>query len=233
MKLFEKYREDQELDPQEMEQISNELINAGIDFQKKEKWAKILADEHGIKRPTPAKTIRLLPALLKIAAGFLLLLGLYVLWPKDTSTNSLQAQLAFHLEEDALPHSDVRKGPSNLEDLQQSFIDAYNAEDYTKAVTLGNQLTQEETAKSNENSFYLALSHFYLKNYEAARSILAPLQLEIQQGRPFSQESKWFLSLAHLKLGEIDRAEPLLKELQAEEAWKSDAARQLLDLLSK
>lgn len=233
MKIVKKYREDQALDPQEMEQISNQLINAGLDFQQKEKWAKMLADEHGITRPVPAKTVRLMPSLLKIAAGILLLIGLYLLWPKGTGTPSLEAQLALHLEADALPHSDVRKGPSDLEDLQQSFIDAYNAEDYTQAVTLGNQLVQQETTKSNENLFYLALSHFYLKNYDEARSILAPLQSEIPEGRPFRQESAWFLSLAYLKLGEFDKAEPLLKELEGAEAWKSDAARQLLDLRPK
>nr|MBX2878177.1 hypothetical protein [Saprospiraceae bacterium] len=124
MKLFEKYREDQELDPQELEQISNKLINAGLDFQKKEVWSKKLANEHRFERPTPAKTIRLVPLFLRIAAGLLLLLGLYFLWPKDSAPNSLQEQLALILEEEALPHSDVRKGPSELEALQQSFINA-------------------------------------------------------------------------------------------------------------
>lgn len=233
MKLFEKYRDDQELDPKEMEQISTELINAGLDFERKEKWSKMLAEEHGIERPVPTKTRRLIPTLLKIAAGIVMLIGLYLFWPTSTSADSLQAQLALHLEADALPHSDVRKGPSDLEDLQQSFIDAYNAEDYRQAVALGDQLIQQETAKSNENRFYLALSHFYLKDYETAQTLLATLNTQIAAGRPFSQESKWFLSLALLKLEEIDQAKPLLKEIQARGAWKSEAAGQLLDLLPK
>ena len=233
MKLFEKYRGDQELDAQEMDQISKQLINAGLDFQKKEAWAKKLAEEHGFERPSAAKTMRLVPILLKIAAGFILLASIYFLWPNSPAPNSLQAQLALHLEEDALPHSAVRKGPSELENLQQSFIDAYNTEDYTKAVALGKQLIEHGAVKSNENSFYLALSHFYLKNYEQARSLLAPLQASIPEGRPFKQESKWFLSLAYLKLGEMEQAEPLLQEIQTAGGWKSEAARQLLDLRSK
>lgn len=233
MKLFEKYQQDQELDPQEMEQISDKLINAGLGFQKKEAWAKKLAEEHEFERPSPAKTVRLLPLFIKIAAGFILLIGIYLLWPVNSTSNSLQAQLEKVLEEDALPHSDVRKGPSDLGNQQQSFIDAYNAEEYQQAVTIGTQLTQQETAKSNENLFYLALSHFYLKDYQKARAILAPLQINITEGRPFDQESKWFLSLSYLQLGEIEQAKPLLEELRTAGAWKSEAARQLLDVLPK
>lgn len=233
MKLFEKYQEDQELDPQGLEQISSQLINAGLDYQKKEVWAKKLAEEHDFDRPKPVKTIRLIPTLMKIAAGLLLLLGLYFLWPKNTASNTLQTQLALHLEADALPHNRVRKGPSDLEDLQQSFITAYTDEEYTKAIALGNQLLQQETAKSNENLFYLALSHFYLQDYEQASLILTPLEASIAKGRPFDQESSWFLALSNLQLGKIDQAKPLLGELQAAGAWKSDAARQLLDLLPK
>ncbi len=233
MKLFERYTKDTDLDPQELEQISDQLINAGLDFQKQENWAKKLVDEHGFDRPSPRKKLRLIPTWLKVAAGLLLLIGLYFLWPKDATTLSLQTQLAQILEEEPLPHNDVRKGPSELEALQQSFIDAYNAEEFTEAVALGSQLIQQETTKSNENLFYLALSHFYLKDYEKARSILAPLRANIAQGRPFDQESKWFLSLSYLKLGEIEEAEPLLEDLRTAGSWKSDAARQLLDLLSK
>ncbi|NRB53016.1 MAG: CDC27 family protein [Saprospiraceae bacterium] len=233
MKLFKKYQSDQELDPKELEQISSQLITAGLDYQKKEAWAKKLAEEHEFERPKPVRTIRLIPTLLKIAAGLLLLLGLYFLWPNNTANNTLQAQLALHLEADALPHNKVRKGPSDLEELQQSFVDAYSAEDYTKAVALGNQLIQQETVNNTENLFYLALSHFYLKDYEMASSILSPLQASITEGRPFDQESSWFLALCHLQLGKIDQAKPLLVELQAVAAWKSDAASQLLDLLPK
>lgn len=234
MKLFEKYKKDQDLDPLELEKASEELIRAGLDHQKKEDWARKLAQEHGLERPSaPTKTFRLIPLLLKFAAAITLIIGIYLVIPKGNTTDTLQAQLQLALQEEALAHSQVRKGESNAEEKQKTFIKAYTDEDYQSAVQIGNELLQNPANDRIENTFYLALSHFYLQDFEAASKLLTPLAQDIQAGGRFEQETKWFLSIAYLKTGQENLAQPLLEELKENQGWKSEAAGQFLELLSK
>lgn len=234
MKLFEKYKKDQGLDPLELEKVSEELIKAGLDHQKKEDWSQKLAQEHGFKRPgPPTKTFRLIPLLLKVAAAITLVIGVYLIIPKGNTTDTLQAQLQLALQEEALAHSQVRKGESNAKAKQKAFIKAYTDEEYKTAVQLGTELLQNPANDRIENTFYLALSHFYLQDFEAASQLLTPLAQDIQPGGRFEQETKWFLSIAYLKIGQENLARPLLEELKENQGWKSEAAGQFLKLLSK
>ena len=234
MKLFEKYKKDQELDPLELEKASEELIQAGLDHQKKEDWAQKLAQEHGFERPgPPTKTFRLLPLLFKVAAVITLIIGAYLIIPTSNTEDALQARLQLALQEEALAHSQVRKGESDEEAKQKAFINAYTDEDYQTAVQLGTELLQNPTNDRIENTFYLALSHFYLQDFEVASQLLTPLAQDIQTGGRFEQETKWFLSIAYLKIGQDNLARPLLEELKENQGWKSEAARQFLDLPSK
>ncbi len=231
MKLFDQYKKDTPLSGDQLEEISERLIKAGLDQAKKKDWADQLRTTYGVDRPNANKRARLLPFFLTIAAGLALLLTLYILIPRQAKAPSLQAQVQQQLTKDIFPHSAIRKGPNELDDLRYQFSQAYAGEDFKLAITLGEQITQLGNS-SRDDLFFLGLCYLYNEQAEKAIPFFVPISQQISSSARFEREAQWFLALAYLKLAREQAAIPLLKELEKSNSWKSSDAASLLQQIN-
>lgn len=231
MKLFDQYKKDTPLSADQLEEISEQLIKAGLEQAQKEDWADKLRTEYGVDKPNADKRVRLLPFFLTIAAGLALLLTLYILIPRQTTAPSLQAQVHQQLTKEIFPHSAIRKGASELDDLRHQFSQAYSGENFKLAITLGEQIIQLGNS-STDDLFFLGLCYLYDEQAEKAIPFFVPISQQINSSARFQREAQWFLALAYLKLEREQSAIPLLKEFEKTNSWKSRDATSLLQQIN-
>lgn len=231
MNLFDQYKKDTSLGSEQLEKISGQLIKAGLDQAQKEDWADKLQTTHGVARPNGKKKARLLPLLMKIAAGLMLLLAVYLLFPRPSSAPSLQAQVNQQLTTAIFPHSAIRKGANELDDLRYKFSQAYVGEDFALAKTLGEQIRQGGN-NTTDDLFFLGLSYLYSEQAEQAIPLLIDISQPLNKGGRFQREAQWFLALAYLKLSKNELAIPLLQDLEKTNSWKSREAGSLLQQIN-
>jgi tetratricopeptide (TPR) repeat protein len=129
------------------------------------------------------------------------------------------------------------KGAGSVENLN-AFILAYQKQNYTDAIKIGNQLlgTVEGLSENEVNEIYLCLGNSYLeqKDWDTAIDILQRA-LESPEGR-VRTEARWYLAIANLKKEDFDQARSYLQAIKAPEAGKtrlSDAKKLLKNLPGK
>lgn len=227
MNLFNQYKKDTSLSSEQLEKISGQLIKAGLDQAQKEDWANKLQTNYGVARPHAPKKTRILPLFLKIAAGLALLLAVYLLFPRSSAAPSLQAQVNQQLTSTIFPHSAIRKGANELDDLRYQFSQAYVGEDFALANTIGEQIRQGGN-NTTDDLFFLGLSYLYSDQTEEAIPLLVDISQSLNNGGRFQREAQWFLALAYLKLSKNQLALPLLQDLEKTNSWKSREAASLL-----
>ena len=168
---------------------------------------------------------------MKIAAGLALLLAVYLLIPRTSSAPSLQAQVNQQLTSPIFPHSAIRKGANELDDLRYLFSQAYVGENFNLANTLGEQIRQRGN-NSTDDLFFLGLSYLYSEQTEKAIPLLLGISQPLNNGGRFQREAQWFLALAYLKLSKNELALPLLQDLEKTNSWKSREAASLLQQIN-
>jgi len=231
MNLFDQYKKDTSLSSEQLEKISEQLIKAGLDQTQKEDWANKLHTTYGVARPNAKKKSRLLPPFLQIAAGLALLLAVYLLFPHPSSADALQAQVNQQLTSAIFPHSAIRKGANELDELRYQFSQAYVGENFTLANTIGEQIRQRGD-NSTDDLFFLGLSYLYSEQTEKAIPLLVDISQPLNKGGRFHREAQWFLALAYLKLSKNELAIPLLQDLEKTNSWKSREAASLLQQIN-
>ena len=116
-----------------------------------------------------------------------------------------------------------------IQSLEIQALEAYDQEDFKKALPLLNQVFKNSANKDSIKLFYIAISHLGLQQPEQAIPILKEMQFSDKSKNP-----KWYLALAYLLQNNIQEAKPLLEELaQSEEEDLKVKAKEGLDLISK
>jgi predicted Zn-dependent protease len=116
-----------------------------------------------------------------------------------------------------------------IQSLEIQALEAYDQEDFKKALPLLNQVFKNSANKDSIKLFYIAISHLGLQQPEQAIPILKEMQFSDKSKNP-----KWYLALAYLLQNNIQEAKPLLEELaQSEEEDLKAKAKEGLDLISK
>jgi hypothetical protein len=104
-------------------------------------------------------------------------------------------------------------------------FNAYEAEDYEKAITLFTDLPQK-----GEVMLYTGISYLAINDAKKAKGILSSVTLQNHQ---FHSETYrlWYLALTYLKLDEINSCKKILNDLSKTNNPQRAKAKDLLDKL--
>ncbi|MEN0048258.1 MAG: hypothetical protein AAF806_14445, partial [Bacteroidota bacterium] len=197
MKNIGKYKNQEELSEQELEEVTRAFIQVKFDQEKKEKWAAQLAQQHQIER-TPTAKIRKIPfRAIAIAASILLLIALIpVLGLFRDSTEDLLAEYTI---ENPYPNKLIRKSTeADISEIRLAATEAYNELQYAVAIEQYQKLEQSNEANL-EDLLYLGLSQLYEKQNQNAITTLEKARAVSKEEQRFEQEIDWFLALAYLQ----------------------------------
>lgn len=232
MKKIEKYLEGA-VTEQEADELTRHLLKNKFDKETRNRWKQMLKEDYHLDRSGNsqggAKTFRLGPIIMSVAAGMLLLIGVFGVyqWGQETSANQLVAQ---HLEQDNLTYNVVRKDTASQLPIRQKFSEAYNQGDYHPAVQFGEELLRTAVVNTDDY-FFLGLSYLYLNDFPGAVSYLKEARDMVGPKGRFSGEINWFLSLAYVQNGDLEAAKKLLQLIAEGGDWRSKEAAELLNKL--
>ncbi|MEM1319645.1 MAG: hypothetical protein AAGG75_05275 [Bacteroidota bacterium] len=212
----------------ELEQISEHLINAKLDRDRRREWATELETHYGVhpdQAPSPRRTW--LPYAL--VAALLLLGALLCYYWLTSSSSSYQLATDQHIRELSImgDQSVLRKGPQGISELRSEASLHYARRQYEQGIPLFEQLLASPASQASDY-FYLALCHLQKTNAEAAKTI--PLLLQARALGGPAEETAWVLSLAYLKTGALPEARQELQGIVDRKGYKAREAEALLRL---
>ncbi|MEL6941445.1 MAG: hypothetical protein AAFO82_02160 [Bacteroidota bacterium] len=229
MENFEKYKSQQQLSEQELEEITRDLIQAKFNEEKKQKWANQLDQEFQVERNSTAKIRKIPFRVIAIAASLLLIIAIVSMLDLfRTSTSDLLAEYTI---ENPYPNKLIRKSAEEeIPEIRLAATEAYNQEDFQAAIEKYGQLKSAGNANL-EDLLYLGLSQLYEDQSVSAVKTLQEAQRRSQTEQRFEQEIQWFLALAHLQNGEKGESKKLLEAIVTKKAWRVMDAEKLLEYM--
>lgn len=229
MNLIQKYING-EYSGEEYEHISEKLINAKLDRDKRRSWQEQLEREYSTKRSSDKKNKRswIIP-LASAAAITLLLLTVYNWWSTAPSTDYISA-VDQHISKLNImsDQSNLRKGDYLVDELRGQANLKYINGQYNECIELLQQIHNSGETNAMDQ-FYLGLSYLRKKQAEPEKAVSFLLASRVNAGP--QEEISWVLALAYLKSGLLPHAREELNEIIRNNSYQSGAARELLDLL--
>ncbi|MGB5555010.1 MAG: tetratricopeptide repeat protein [Flavobacteriaceae bacterium] len=225
------------------EKLFNELLETDTEFKERFEFEKDLLRAAELREHREVKKILVgfedaitesekeLPTLGRfrnwsIAASIALLIGLGWLGYNSLSgTDYTGLYEANYVEYPSTVHA-ISRGENGTTSLEQKAFEAYDADDFAKAISLFTEL------KSNNNpdyaDFYLAQVHLKQGEFEKASTLFKNV---IADKKEFEPEARWYLALTHLKQGEKENAVRTLKDAIADGRYNKMEAQSLLEKL--
>ena len=191
-------------------QLTDE-IHKGID--------SLLADEEKEIPVVPIKNRNFKAFMIAASIGFIVAFSTVFLFNNNNKPEKLYSAYF-----DAYPDviSETLRSENNTANVFTKAMDAYNAGDYSEAISNFKDLSGNTSIQ-----FYEAIS--YLGNGEAqnAIDILAklPANSDLEDGR------QWYTALAYLKLSDTSKAKTLLSTIANSKHYKSTDAAEILEKL--
>ena len=179
----------------EDDQFVGRFLRQREDARNRARWARLLAERHGVHHPAAGPPRRRFPrfAPTAVAAAVLLLLGVLLLLPRPAAPRGPQL-LSEYLEQREIALTYRSAGASDA-DPQRAIHDHYAAGEYAAAIAAARTAAPEPLAPSAR--YYLGLSQFYDGRLDEAITTLRPLS-----ERPDYHSVSWYyLGLAHLRAG--------------------------------
>jgi len=203
-------------DPGEQELYLSKLIKQYHDDELRDKWESIV-DKEPLPHTTRNKKNtfgKIVLAILLIAMTAFILLNLMPTKEIDPS------QFAMKELNQKINHPGLTKGSVTDTDNRSQAIIHFNAKDFEKAIVNFSNIENQNT----EDSFYLAMSHLYTKEYNRAAQLLGPIA---DSESILNQEAKWYVSIAHTLNKSTAKARTTLREIQPND-WNYKKAQELL-----
>lgn len=176
-------------------------------LEKMERWDQ---EDKDLRRPL---TFRLSP--MKIAAAMVPLIIasvlIYFYWP-DQATDGQMVFSKYYQ-----PYEDVVTNRTGDETGFAMAMNAYNSQDYEKAIALFDKAIEQEKEvdKANILRLYQAMSYLSVEKIREGEELLTRIE---QSGNPMLREvSQWYLLLVAVKVEEVAEAEKRLKSIISDE----------------
>ncbi|AXG71588.1 type III secretion low calcium response chaperone LcrH/SycD [Kordia sp. SMS9] len=224
-----KYTEGQSLSPEELEAISEELIQAKFDREKKTKWSQQLKEQYGVEKQ-PAKTkYRFLFSKVAIAAILVCVAGIVasvILFSKPSYETVLNESIEnlVTIDNQAI----VTRGNEVEKTQMVAALEAYNNKKYDESIRIWQQLVALGENKGTAE-YNLALCYLQKEPVELA-VVIKNLKIAVQT-KTVQPEANWALALAYLKANQKEAATEILQEIIRAKAYKYKKAAQFIELL--
>ncbi|HMS51996.1 MAG: hypothetical protein IPI59_15425 [Sphingobacteriales bacterium] len=156
---------------------------------------------------------------MRIAALFVLIAAVWLLWPSGGQNEKAIALAQTEIKTPyPLPGELSTMGDFNGEDTERNAYDAYKNGNYEKAISGFVTLTNIQNLppdKMSQFNLYLGLSYMYLQSnpkYE-----MAIIAFEKMTDPATIEAKNWFTALALIELKRPKEAKPLLKKMESEQ----------------
>jgi hypothetical protein len=225
---IQKYKEGK-LSEAELEQMSEALISAKLDRDKKREWAQILKDKYGVQEaPAPKSFWKGKSTLwgLMIAASVVLFASFFPFNQSPDLQEMVDQQIsALSIMSD---QSIFRKGAHEVDSMRKEATMAYANKQFEVSERLWEKVVGSEQEKPIDH-FYLGLCQLQKSPSEPSQAVLSLQKSNASQG--MKEEIAWVLSLAYLKAGETDHAVQELNKIVSQSAYKSAEAKKILAMI--
>lgn len=215
---------DSALNNEEEQTYLKKIFDTHFDKKYKERYAKILEDKHQITRDAsnviPKKSTNTRRILLFVAAAAAVFLLFFMVKPLiSPSGGNLMELTNQYASAEVLLNKDIKRGEVIDEQARAEAIQLYNSGKYTEALSQYGLIDQ----LSNEDVFWVGMSHFNAQEYQAAETQFA--SLADQADLKYKEELKWYYALTLLQNGKNDEAKEVLQSMIS---WKGAEVKKLL-----
>ena len=235
---------DPNLSSQDEERILRAFAQKKTAEDLKARYAKKLAEEHGVVRqpitstttpppaaPRQARIVTFPWRMLSIAASLLLLISLWYLFQPDPPQHYSQIVTE---ELDSKPFPGLVQRSVGIDSIDRviPFINAYEKSDFARAVVRGEGL-QERYGLASSYEYYLGLSYLYTRAYDKALPTLrhALRAMEAEGNSELEEECRWYYVIALLKFDRVAEARQELAKVEAQD-WRGQRAIELRERLA-
>ncbi len=228
-KLKSDYQENQ-LSDTEWEKATQSMINKKFDQERTRRYEALLREAGIEKRGTASDNRIPLRSILLFAASILFILAIG--WYIFSSQNNVQQLANTYLEQPFIFDDGQVRGEAAVEVKRGRAAEAYQNEDYEKALLYLRQIAAEQAANTSDY-FQMGLCLLYQKeaNYNAALDAFSragEINSEI-----YEDEINWFSALCHILLGnDVEARRFLNKVIESKGSRKQAEARKLLEKLN-
>lgn len=224
-----KYTEGESLSGEELEAISEDLIQAKFDREKRAAWAQELKDTYGVER-TVAESKRVFPfSKLAIAAVLLVFAGIVTYSIVQFSSPSYDSVVQESIENlnTITIYEVATRGDEKVDKQVAKAYELLTNKMYEESILLWEQLISQGTAKGTAE-FYVALCYLQKETpmfQEAINNLL-----EARKTKTIVHETNWALALAYLQSDQKEKATEILQEIIRAKAYKYKKATELIEL---
>ena len=205
-----KYTEGDELSETELESISEELIQAKFDRDKRKTWEQRLKDDFGVeKEPVQKKQLGSFIKL-AVAAAVVCILGIvtYNIITFTTPSYEIVVEDAIESLISIDNHAVVTRGDETVDAQVLNALTAYKNQEYDKSIARWEAIIATEKIQGIVN-YNLALCYIHKKSSEPQKAI--QYLIEARKDKTVQEEANWALALAYLQANQKAEAKEVLQ----------------------
>lgn len=177
--------------------------------------------ETGRPNKKETKVIRLRPLLAAASVALLIGLGAWLLFFNHPDLNNDQLYAANFAPYENVVHP-IERGEQS-EDLKSRAFTAYEDADYPLALELFEELQAQQV-----DSYIAFYEGIVLMQLNQHREAIPLLEGYLDDNGQLKDRAQWYLALSYLKLDELEKSKAQLETLVAQQGFKAEAARELL-----
>lgn len=225
-----KYIKGEQLTEEELESISEELIQAKFDREKRKKWEQTLKTDYGVEKEAPKKEEKFKFSKLAIAAAIVFIAGIVLYSIAIFITPSYETIVNQSIENlDSIDNlALVTRGDEAIDTEVLAAISAYKNKEYDTSIKRWETIVA--TGKFTGTADYnLALCYLQKEVSDPKKAI--QYLLEARKSKTVREEANWALALAYLQANQKENAKEILQEITDTKAYKYKKAEKLLEFL--
>lgn len=229
-----KYTEGESLSAEELESISEKLIQAKFDRDKRKDWEQRLKNDFGVEKETNQKKLIFPFAKLAIAAAIICIAGIVTYSIAIFTTSSYgtvvneSIENLISLDNQAV----VTRGDETIDNQFSEAITAYKNKEYDKSIISWEAIVTNENIKENgKGTAYYNLALCYLQKETSAPQKAIEYLLEARKTKTIAEEANWALALAYLRADQKEKSKEILQKIVEEKAYKYKKAEIIIGLL--
>ncbi len=219
-----------QLDANEDEGMTEELIKMKLDEDTKQRWSKKLEEKYNYKKENIHRQ-KFLYRRWALAAASMLILTFAYLLINNNSVSIKQDNLAISYIDDLNILQDpnlIRKNVGQGDSLRQEAMLTYSSNKYSKTIEIYQQLSEQKKIEASD-LLYWGIAHLKIGDYAKA----IPLFKQLENGRIADQEADWCLALAYLASEDRESAQMYLEKIIDRRQYQHEKAKKLLKTLNK
>lgn len=229
-----KYIKGEELSAEELESISEGLIEAKLDRDKRKEWEQRLKTDYNVKKEVFQNEQKFKISKLAIAAAIMCIAGIVAYSIAIFTTANYDTIVDTSIENliSIDTHAVVTRGNETIDSQMLIALTAYKNKEYNKSIVIWEVIVSVGNIKENTKAtahYNLAICYLQKETSEPQKAI--QYLLEARKTRTVQEESNWALALAYMKTNQKIAAKEILQKIVDENAYKYKKAKKLLEAL--